>query len=292
MHSRRALLYVPGSDWRKIEKAITLKADSVCLDLEDGVAANRKSEARETLARALRELDFGRAERLARINAIGSGLEADDLAAVVSARPDGIVIPKVADADQVRWVSAKISEIETAQAWPTGAIGLLAMIESARGLIHLPYIAAADARLQALIFGAEDFAADVGATRTPGGMEVLYARSAIVATAAAFNLQAIDLLFLDFHDVENLSIEAARGAQLGFAGMQVIHPNQIGPVHAAFTPDDGAIAQAVRIVEANAAHQASGAGAFALDGKMVDMPIVRAAERVLARARAAGKVAA
>ncbi len=292
MHSRRALLYVPGSDWRKIEKAITLKADSVCLDLEDGVAANRKSEARETLARALRELDFGRAERLARINAIGSGLEADDLAAVVSARPDGIVIPKVADADQVRWVSAKISEIETAQAWPTGAIGLLAMIESARGLIHLPYIAAADARLQALIFGAEDFAADVGATRTPGGMEVLYARSAIVATAAAFNLQAIDLLFLDFHDVENLSIEAARGAQLGFAGMQVIHPNQIGPVQAAFTPDDGAIAQAVRIVEANAAHQASGAGAFALDGKMVDMPIVRAAERVLARARAAGKVAA
>ncbi len=290
MHSRRALLYVPGSDWYKINKAVTLKADSICLDLEDGVAANRKIEARETTARALRELDFGRAERLARINAIGSGLEADDLAAVVPARPDGIIIPKVADAEQVRWVSAQIAETERAQGWPLGGIGLLALIESARGLVRVTDIAAADERLQALIFGAEDLSSDIGATRTPGGMEVLYARSAVVAAAAAFARQAIDLLFLDFHDIENLSIEAARGAQLGYAGMQVIHPNQIAPVQAAFTPDDNAIAQAVRVVEAHAAHQASGTGAFALDGKMVDMPIIRAAERVLARARAAGKV--
>ncbi len=291
MHSRRALLYAPGSEWHKIVKAVTLNADSVCLDLEDGVAANRKSEARETVARALRELNFGRSERLARINGIGSGLEADDLAAVVPARPDGIVMPKVADAEQVRWASAQIAEMERGQGWEVGAIGILAMIESARGIINLPQIAGADPRLQALIFGAEDYSADVGATRTPGGMEVLYARSAVVAAAGAFGLQAIDLLFLDFRDVENLSIEAARGAQLGFAGMQVIHPNQIAPVQAAFTPDDGAIAQAARIVEAHTANQASGTGAFALDGKMVDMPIVRAAERVLARARAAGKVA-
>lgn len=291
MHARRALLYVPGSDLRKIEKATTLNADSVCLDLEDGVAANRKAEARVTLAQALRSLDFGRSERLARINAIGTGLELDDLADVLLARPDGVVIPKVNDGDQVRWVSKQIDAVETANGWPNGSIYLIAMIESARGVVNLREIAGADSRLQALIFGAEDYAADAGATRTPESTEVLYARSAVVAAAAAFNLQAIDLLYLDFNNVNGLKVEARRGMQLGMAGMQVIHPNQIAPVQEVYTPDDAAIAQAQRVVEANAAHQASGSGAFALDGKMVDMPIVKAAERVLTRARAAGKIA-
>ncbi len=291
MHARRALLYVPGSDLRKIEKATTLNADSVCLDLEDGVAANRKSEARVTVGQALRSLDFGRSERLARINAIGSGLELDDLADVLLARPDGVVIPKVNDAEQVRWVSKQIDAVETANGWLTGSIYVIAMLESARGVLNLREIAGADPRLQALIFGAEDYSADVGATRTPESAEVLYARSAVVAAAAAFNLQAIDLLYLDFNNVDGLKAEARRGMQLGMAGMQVIHPNQIAPVQEVFTPNDAAIAQAQRVVEANAAHQATGSGAFALDGKMVDMPIVKAAERVLTRARAAGKIA-
>ncbi|MGE5263698.1 MAG: HpcH/HpaI aldolase/citrate lyase family protein [Acidobacteriota bacterium] len=290
MHARRALLYVPGSDWRKMDKATGLNADSVCLDLEDGVAANRKAEARGTLARALGSLDFRRAERLARINAIGTELEVDDLAAILPAQPDGVVIPKVASADQVRWAGEHISAFEQAQGWPEGRIALIAMIESARGVLNVAAIAGADPRLQALVFGAEDYAADVGATRTREGSEVLYARSAIVAAAAAFDLQAIDLLYLDFHDVEGLRAEAQRGAQLGYAGMQTIHPNQIGPVQEVFTPDDASIAYAVRVVQANAAHQSSGAGAFALDGKMVDSPIVKSAERVLTRARAAGKI--
>ena len=290
MHARRALLYVPGSDWRKMDKATGLNADSVCLDLEDGVAANRKAEARGTLARALGSLDFRRAERLARINAIGTGLEADDLAAILPAHPDGVVIPKVADADQVRWAGEQISAFEHAQGWPVGGIAIIAMIESARGVLNVARIAGADPRLQALVFGAEDYAADVGATRTREGSEVLYARSAIVAAAAAFDLQAIDLLYLDFHDIEGLRAEAQRGAQLGYAGMQTIHPNQIGPVQEVFTPDDASIASALRVVQANAAHQSSGTGAFALDGKMVDSPIVKSAERVLTRARAAGKI--
>lgn len=290
MHARRALLYVPGSDWRKMDKATGLNADSVCLDLEDGVAANRKAEARGTLARALGSLDFRRAERLARINAIGTGLEADDLAAILPARPDGVVIPKVASADQVRWAGEQISAFEHAQDWPEGGIALIAMIESARGVLNVAAIAGADPRLQALVFGAEDYAADVGAMRTREGSEVLYARSAIVAAAAAFDLQAIDLLYLDFHDMEGLRTEAQRGAQLGYAGMQTIHPNQIGPVQEVFTPDDASIAYALRVVQANAAHQSSGTGAFALDGKMVDSPIVKSAERVLTRARAAGKI--
>lgn len=279
--SRRALLYVPGDDRRKIEKAAGLNVDSVCLDLEDGVALNRKSEARATVAAALSALSFGRSERLVRLNPIGSGLEADDLAAALAAAPDALVIPKVESAEQLQWVSSRL---------PTGSpLRLLAMIETARGLVNLNTIAAADLRLDALIFGAEDYAASVGATRTPEGREVLYARSAVVAYAAALGLQAIDMVFVDFRDGEGLAREAAEGAQLGYSGKQAIHPDQIGPIHAAFTPGDDEIARARRIVEADAAHQAEGTGAFALDGKMVDMPIVRAARLVLAKAQAAGK---
>lgn len=291
MRARRALLYMPGNDWHKIEKATSLGADSICLDLEDGVALGRKAEARETVARALMTLDFRRSERLARINAIGSGLEAEDLGAVLPARPAGIVIPKVASGDEVRWISDHIADVEKTQRWPNGEICIIAMIESARGLLNLSQIAGADKRLDALIFGAEDYAADVGAIRTPGGNEVLYARSAVVAAAAAFDLQAIDLLYLDFRNTDGLRKEARRGAELGYAGMQAIHPNQIGPVQDVFTPDDAAIAHARRVVQASREQQASGSGAFALDGKMVDMPVVKAAERVLERARAAGKIA-
>lgn len=290
MRARRALLYVPGNEQKKIEKAKTLDVDCVCLDLEDGVAANRKTEARNAVARALRELDFGRSERLARINAIGSGLEEEDLGAILPTRPDGIVVPKLSSADQMRWVSRRIAAFEGSEGWSGGSVRLLGMIETARGIIELSHISSADDRLEALIFGAEDYAADIGAIRTREGLEVLYARSAVVKCAAAFGLQAIDLLDVDFRDLERLEDEARQGARLGFAGKQVIHPNQIAPVQEAFTPDDEAIGQALRILQAAAEHQAAGSGAFAMDGKMVDMPIVRAAERVLARARAGGKI--
>lgn len=290
MHSRRALLYVPGNDLRKTEKAVTLKADNICLDLEDGVAANRKAQARIAVRQSLQTLHFGNAERLARINSIGSGLELDDLSEVLLGKPDGIVIPKVAYPEQVRWVSRQVAAVESAHGWEIGSISLFAMIESARGVLNVAQIAGADTRLQALIFGAEDYAADVGAIRTRNGAEVHYARSVVVAAAAAYGLDAIDLVFLDFKDIDGLLTEARRGAELGYVGMQVIHPDQIAPVQGVFTPDDAAIARAQRILQASVEHQASGSGAFALDGKMIDMPIIKAAERVLSRARAAGKV--
>ncbi len=290
MRARRALLYMPGDDLRKIRKATTLDVDCVCLDLEDGVAANRKAEARATLAAALRELDFGRAERLARINPLGSGLEAEDLAAALAGRPDGIVIPKVEAAEPVRWASEQIEAVERTNGWPVGAIHLIVLVETARGIVNLPQIAAAGERLQALIFGAEDLAGDIGAQRTPAAWEVFYARSAVVTHAAAYGLQAIDMVYVDFRDRAGLANEATRGAQLGYTGKQVIHPDQVEPVQTAFTPDAAAIAYALRVAEAARQRQAEGIGAFALDGKMIDAPAVKAAERVLARARAAGKI--
>lgn len=290
MRARRCILYVPGSETRKIDKAVTLGADAVCLDLEDGVAPNKKPEAREIVAHALRSIGFGGSEKLARINAIGSGLESDDLEAIVPARPDAIVIPKVSGAAQVQWVSERIRQLEIEHAMEGTSIALIGMIESALGVINLREIASADARLEALIFGAEDLAADVGAARTREGMEVLYVRSAIVTACAAFGLQAIDLLYLDFRDPEGLRAEALRGAQLGYAGMQVIHPNQVPIVQEAFSPSAEKIANAKKIVDAAREHLNAGRGAFALDDKMVDMPIIKAAERVLAQARAAGKL--
>jgi len=290
MRARRALLYMPGDDLHKSRKATTLGVDCICMDMEDGVAFNRKSAARDTIVQALNTLDFGRSERLARINPVGSGMETDELNAVLPAHPDGIVIPKVENGDQIRWASTLIAGVERQYAWSVGEITLIAIVESALGIINLREIASADPRLRGLIFGAEDLAGDIGAQRTAGAEEVFYARSALVTHAAAFNLQAIDLVHIDFRDTEGLILESKQGARMGYTGKQIIHPNQVNPVQEAFTPDDESIAKALHIMEAFAAHQQAGKGAFALDGKMIDAPIVKAAERIIARAVAAGKI--
>ncbi len=290
MRIRRAILYMPGTDWRKIEKSTTLEVDSVCMDLEDGVALNRKEEGRETVARALQTLDFGGTEKLVRINAIGSGLELDDLEAVVPHIPDGIIIPKVNSADDVRWVAEQIGGIEKDIPNLKERLPILAIIESAKGIVNLREIAESDERLQALIFGAEDLAGDIGAVRTPEGMEVFYARSAVVTYAAAFNLQAIDMVATDFKNLGALVQNSRQGVELGFQGRQIIHPNQVEPIQRAFTPTDDEIEKAKGLIEAFDKHQKGGVGAFEIDGKMVDMPMLRAAEIVIAKARAAGKL--
>lgn len=289
MHSRRALLYMPGNDLRKIQKAVTLKVDCICMDMEDGVAINRKAEARQTIAGALQSLDFGAAEKLARINPIGSGLETDDLEQVLPFRPDGIVVPKVETAQQVWWTSDRILAAERRYGWEEGKISLIVLVETARAIVNLREIASADPRLEALIFGAEDLIGDIGGIRTAEAWEVFYARSAVVTHAAAFGLQAIDMVCIDFQNIERIQKESLQGAQMGFTGKQTIHPNQIVPVQDAFTPTDEAIAHARHLLNAFQAHQEAGRGAFAFEGKMIDAPVIKAAERVLDRARAAGK---
>jgi citrate lyase beta subunit len=279
---------MPGDSRRKIEKALTLDVDCICMDLEDGVALSEKTVARAAVALALAELDFGRSEKLVRINAAGSGLEAADLAQVITGRPHGIVLPKVDSAAPIRWLDEQITAAEILHVWPAGEVSILVMIETARAIIKLPEICQASPRLKALIFGAEDLAGDLGATRTREAQEVFYARSAVVTHAAAFELQAIDMVALDYHDTNSLLFEARQGAQMGYSGKQAIHPNQIGPIQAAFTPSAEAIAHARRLIKAYADWQASGVGAFELDGKMVDAPVVKAADQVLSKARAAG----
>lgn len=280
---------MPGDDLYKITKATILGVDSICMDMEDGVAFNRKEDARHTIAGALRTLDFGSAEKLARINPVGSGLEAADLEVVLAAHPDGIVIPKVNNAAQVKWVCEQVSQAERRFDYTPGSISILAIIESALAIVNLAAISGADPRLQALIFGSEDLASDIGATRTREAWEIFYARSAIVTYAAAYQLEAIDMVYVDFRDLDGLQRESLEGARLGFSGKQIIHPNQVAPVQQAFTPTDEAIDHALRLMEAFQVCQQSGQGAFAMDGKMVDAPMIKAAENILARAVAAGK---
>jgi citrate lyase beta subunit len=280
---------MPGDDRRKIEKATTLGVDSICMDLEDGTAINRKAEARAVIAQAMRELDFGASERCIRINSIGSGWEADDLAAALEARPDSIAVPKVESPEQVTWVSSRIESYELSHGLPLGGIRMIILVETAKGILNLKEIAGSDKRLDAIIFGGEDFAASIGATRTKDALELLYAREAVITACAAYDLQAIDIVTIDFKDLDALRAESEAGAWLGFVGKQIIHPAQVEPVQAAFTPGDEAIAYARRVVETFEANQKEGKGAYALDGKMIDMPLLKNAQKVLERAKAAGK---
>jgi citrate lyase beta subunit len=277
-------LFMPGDSLRKIEKATHLPTDSIIMDLEDGVALSRKADARVAVVEALRMLDFGGRERLVRINPVGSGLETADLEAVGAGQPDGLVIPKVESAAQVQWISQALASAEQAHAWAPGAVRLLVIVETALGVMNVREIAAADARVDGLMFGAEDLAGDIGATRTAEGWEVFYARSAVVTAAAAYRRQAIDTVFVDLADVEGLRRESVRAMQMGYTGKMAIHPRQVEVINAAFTPSVEAVTQAQRLIEAYAQQQAAGAGAFAYEGKMVDMPLIRAAEHVLARA--------
>jgi citrate lyase beta subunit len=288
------LLYIPGDDLRKITKGTTLEVDCVCLDMEDGVAANRKAEARTVIQNALRDLDFGTGERLVRINAIGTGLEEKDLDAVLCAgpgvRPEGIVLPKAESAAQIRHISERMAFAEARYGWEPGGIRILVLIETALGIVEMRSILTADSRLEAVIFGAEDLAGSIGMIRTKGCLELLYARCALVTHAAAFGLQALDMVHTDFRDLEGLRAACLEGASLGFSGKQLVHPGQVGPAQEAFTPSEEAIAEAKRLVDAFEVQQRGGRGAFDFGGTMVDMPILRTARGVLERARAAGRV--
>ncbi|MBL8163960.1 MAG: CoA ester lyase [Anaerolineae bacterium] len=288
MRIRRALLFMPGDDRRKIEKGAGLGADSIIMDLEDGVALTNKAAARQSILTALHEVNFGRSERLVRLNPAASELEADDLHITLPGRPDGYVLPKVEAAWQVQEVSARIEDAEREHGWPAGAIRLLALIETAKGVVNIREISESDHRLDALIFGAEDLAGDIGATRTPEGREVFYARSAVVIHAKAHGLQAIDTVHIGLNDLDGLAAQTREALHMGYTGKLAIHPRQVEIIHQIFTPSPEETQQAMRLIRAHEEHQAAGSGAFELDGRMVDMPLVRAAETVLARARAAG----
>jgi citrate lyase beta subunit len=269
LHTLRSLLFVPGDDRRKIEKAAGVGADAVLLEMEDGVALNRKAEAQTTVRAVLAEVDFGRALRIVRINSLDTPFWRDDLAALLATAPDALILPKTSHA-------AQIAELQAAGC----TLPIIALIESGRGLLNVGEIATA-AGVAALAFGAEDYSGDIGAVRTPGGDEVLMARSMVVLHAKTNGLAAIDTPYTHLDDEDGLRADARRALTLGFTGKFAIHPRQVAVLHEVFTPTAAEIDRAHRLIAAHDAHQAAGSGVFAFEGKMIDMPIIRAAERVL-----------
>jgi citrate lyase beta subunit len=282
--ARRSLLFMPGDSLRKIEKASTWEVDTIIMDLEDGVAQNRKAEARTTVTDALLNLQFGRRERLVRVNHLSTGLVAREIATTIVGRPDGYIMPKTENPSDLLTFDQMLTIAEREQGLPEGSLRLFVMIETALGVMNLREIASATLRLEGLIFGAEDLAGDVGSVRTKAAWEVFYARSAVVTAAAAYKLQSFDMIYADFNDARGLAEESRFARQLGFTGKTCIHPNQTPIVNAAFSPTSEEVEQARRLVAAFDDQLAAGAGAFTFDGKMVDMPMLVAARKVLARA--------
>ncbi|HEY53988.1 MAG TPA: CoA ester lyase [Caldilineae bacterium] len=285
MRPRRTVLFVPGDSERKIRKAAMLDADCVVMDLEDGIAWSRKGAARKTATEALLTMDFGRSERAVRINAVGSGLEEADLKSTIVGRPDAYVLPKVETPAQLIRLDKMLDVLERRCEYEPNSTRVLALVETALGIMNLREIAQTSRRVDALMFGAEDLIGDIGGRRTQGRWEVFYARSKIVTTAAAFGLQAIDMVFVDLNDAEGLQAECQQAAELGFRGKMAIHPDQLPVTLAAFSPTSEQVSEAKRLIEAYETYQASGSGVFTLDGKMVEASMLRTAEQVLARAQ-------
>jgi citrate lyase beta subunit len=290
MCARRALLYMPGDDERKIAKAAGLTVDSIVLDLEDAVAMVCKNKARDNVEKVLKEVDFQGSERLVRINPFSSGLAEADLEIVLPSQPDGILLPKTTCGEDVIKLSKIIEKVEKSNGWEHNSIAILAIIENAMGVINLNDIAKSDPRLVALICGGEDLATDINAIRTRAGWELFYARSAVVLHAGAYQLQAIDMVTTDFSDPDALEDETIDSMELGFSGKQIIHPNQIEPVQNAFTPDDDEIEYALSLIKKYEENEQNGQAAFAVDGVMVDLPVIVRAQGLLRRAKAAGKL--
>ena len=263
----KTLLFLPGNDIKKIEKAIALQPDVIIMDLEDGVAFSEKGVARNVVAEALQNLDFGPSKVSVRINPIHTSLWKEDIQVANAAQ--FVTIAKVESATQLWQLREKTD------------LPFLPIVESARGILRVDEIAFADHQLLGLVFGGEDYAASVGAIRSSEGLELLYARSAIVCAAAAVQIPAIDTVYVDFKDDEGLERESLYAKQLGFSGKLAIHPQQVPIIHRVFAPTAEQIAAAKALLAAYKAHEEKGMGVFNYQDKMVDMPLVLQAERML-----------
>jgi len=288
----RSLLFVPGDSEKKLAKAQDCGADVVILDLEDAVAPAHKAKARGIVAEYLKALKQRKACIYVRVNALTTGLADDDLDAVVPGRPDGIMLPKSAGGVDAIALGAKLAAREAINGLDDGAIKTIPIAtETAASIFNMGSYRGASARMEALTWGAEDLAAEIAAETqrlADGNYTAPYqlARSLCLFAAVSSNVTPIDTVFTNFRDEAGLRKEALAARRDGFLGKMVIHPDQVGPVNEIFTPTKESIARAQAILKAFE----GGAGVANLNGEMLDMLHVKYAERVLARARAAGVI--
>lgn len=291
-------MFVPAHRERMVQRALGLgefgpsALDAAILDLEDGVPPASKEEARRLVSEllggpargaALRGPARGAPLRLVRIQRALSDAGEGDLDAVVRPGLDGIVAPKVRRAEEIAWLADELEARERRASMPVGAVQVFASIESAAALVDAPRIAAASPRVTGLMFGSEDFALDLGLpTRREGeAAELLYARSATVVAAVSAGKIAIDGIWPDVRDSAGLRADSLRARRLGFTGKTLIHPDQVAVVNEIFSPTDAELEHARRVVRAFDEAVGRGEGAVALDGQMLDAPVVDRARRVL-----------
>ena len=268
----RSILFVPGTRADRFPKAMAAGADAVVFDLEDGVEASRKADARRIIAEWLDTSEASRTARFVRVNSVRSTWLADDLSwlPAIAGHLDAVVLPKAESAQDVERIAAVA---------PSRRV--IPLLETSRGIIGAAAIASARAEIPALLFGAEDLTAELGIPRTLAGDEILLARSQVVLAAATIGADPIDAIFVDFSSHDRLRQDAVRARALGFRGKMAIHPDQVEIINEVFSPTAEEIAAARRVIAADAAARAKGEGAFRLDDQMVDAPIVARARRVL-----------
>lgn len=282
---RRTMLYLPGNNPNMLVRGHLFGSDGIIMDLEDAVALSEKDAARTMVSKFLRRGDFGRAEVTVRINGADTEFWKKDLAAIVPyKRLDGIRLPKADSPQTVRDVDEELSRLEEKYGIAPGHIKLFCILETAYGIWHAYDVAKASPRVTAILPGGEDLVADLKTNRTPEGTELEWSRRMIVIAARAAGVDAIDLMFPRVTDDEGLRKDAQFSKDLGFDGKSVIHPNQIPIIHEIFTPTEKEIEKAQRIIAAAEDAAARGLGAVSLDGRMIDVPVVKRAHYTLVKA--------
>lgn len=285
---RRTMLYVPGNNPAMVRDAGIYGSDSIMFDLEDSVAITEKDSARALIYQALTTIDYGNVETVVRINGLDSELGILDLEAMVRAKVNVIRLPKTESAQDIVDCEREIARIEGEIGLPVGTTKMMAAVESAAGVLNAKEIAMASDRLIGIAIGAEDYVTDLKTNRSPEGIELLFGRSMILLAARAAGIAAIDTVYSDVNNEEGFCAEVALIKQLGFDGKSVINPRQIGPVYDIYTPTEKEIEKSLAIMEAIEEANAKGSGVIALNGKMIDKPVVERAQRVLRLAKASG----
>lgn len=286
---RRSAHFVPGANERMLRKALETDADCLILDLEDAVTAERKQAARETIAHWLQDVDFAAKERTIRMNPLDTPWGEDDLRATMINPPDAYVVPKVSTLAELSAIDALITRLEAEHGHPDNSVGLILIsTETPIGVLNLPTFTACR-RVSALSWGAEDLSAALGAPRNrrPDGsyLDVYrYCRTQTLLCAAAGGVQPLDTVFVDINDAAGLRAECEEAAWMGFTGKITIHPAQIDVVNAAFTPARDEIEQARRLIDAFADADSQGKMAIQFEGKMVDVPHLVRARKLITRA--------
>lgn len=277
MNTFRTMLFMPGNNPGMLFSAGCLGADTVILDLEDAVARTEKDTARILVRRTLTDMRPEGVTCVVRINALDTPFWQDDVDAAAAGGADILLVPKCEQPDTLREVAARIDAV----AGSAGSIGLMALVESSRGIENSLALATSGGRLVGMLLGAEDLTTELGARRTPEGVEIAYARSRLLMACKAAGIAAVDTPFPFVTDMEGLRKDAATAAQLGFSGKAIISPHHVHAVREAFIPAEAQTAWALRVMAAARAAEREGKGAVSLDGMMIDLPIIKRAERIL-----------